>query len=75
MKSKNQILLFSIILITISLSLMAYKVKYLNFPLFQEETTNIWNIEAKITFDAKKKSKCFNFYGPSLISRWPYNYK
>ncbi|MFV0561617.1 inactive transglutaminase family protein [Malaciobacter mytili] len=54
MKSKNQILLFSIILITISLSLMAYKVKYLNFPLFQEETTNIWNIEAKITFDAKK---------------------
>ncbi len=54
MKSKNQILLFSILLITISLSLMAYKVKYLNFPLFQEETTNIWNIEAKITFDSKK---------------------
>jgi len=33
---------------------MSYKVKVLNFPIFQEETTNIWNIEAKISFDSKK---------------------
>jgi len=31
---------------------MLYKIVYLGFPLFQEQTENIWNIEAKITFDA-----------------------
>ncbi|WP_419773590.1 inactive transglutaminase family protein [Halarcobacter sp.] len=54
MTSRNQILLFSIILIITSIALMSYKVKVLNFPIFQEETTNIWNIEAKISFDSKK---------------------
>lgn len=54
MTSKNQILLFSIVLILTSILLMTYKVKVLNFPLFQEETTNIWNVEAKISFDSKK---------------------
>ncbi|RXJ89225.1 hypothetical protein CRV01_11465 [Arcobacter sp. CECT 8983] len=54
MTSRNQILLFSIVLILTSIALMSYKIKVLNFPLFQEETTNIWNIEAKITFDSKK---------------------
>ncbi|WP_424687013.1 MAG: inactive transglutaminase family protein [Halarcobacter ebronensis] len=54
MTSRNQILLFSIVLIITSIALMSYKVKVLNFPIFQEETTNIWNIEAKISFDSKK---------------------
>ena len=54
MTLKKQILLFSLVLILLSLALMTYKVKVLNFPLFQEETTNIWNIEAKISFDSKK---------------------
>jgi len=54
MTLKKQILLFSVVLILISLALMTYKIKVLNFPLFQEETTNIWNIEAKISFDSRK---------------------
>ncbi len=55
MKSKNQIILFSIFLIAASVALVSYKIYYLNFPLFQDETSNIWNIEAKITFDSQKE--------------------
>jgi len=55
MKSKNNIIIFSFLLILAALSLMTYKIKYLNFPLFQDETVNIWNIEAKITFNARKE--------------------
>jgi hypothetical protein len=55
MKSKNQIILFSIFLIAASVALVSYKIYYLNFPLFQDETSNIWNIEAKIRFDSQKE--------------------
>jgi len=48
----HKIIFFSFFLIFIALSLMLYKIVYLGFPLFQEQTENIWNIEAKITFDA-----------------------
>ncbi len=55
MKSKNQIILFSIFLIAASVALVSYKIYYLNFPLFQDETSNIWNIEAKIRFDSQEE--------------------
>lgn len=55
MKSIYKILLFSSFLIVVAFSLMLYKIVYLGFPLFQEETENIWNIEAKVTFTNKEK--------------------
>jgi hypothetical protein len=61
MKSKNGVILLSVILISISFGLMAFKVNYLNFPLFEQQTTNLWNIEAKISFKARKNE-------PVLIS-------
>lgn len=70
MKSKNQILIFSTVLILITLVLMFYKVKYLNFPLFADDTTNIWNIEAKITFEPKEdESAIISLALPSKQSR------
>ena len=49
----HKVIVFSLFLILLALSLMVYKIVYLGFPLFQDETDNIWNIEAKITFDSK----------------------
>lgn len=53
MKSQHKIYLFSFILIFISLSMVIYKVNFLGFPLFSQETKSVWNIEAKVTFDAQ----------------------
>lgn len=53
MKSKNQIVLFSFILIAFAIGVMSYKVNVLGFPLFSGETKKIWNIEAKVTFIGK----------------------
>ena len=61
MRAKNGTFLLSIVLISISFGLMAFKVNYLNFPLFEQQTTNLWNIEAKISFKARKNE-------PVLIS-------
>ncbi|AXH09821.1 hypothetical protein CP960_07570 [Malaciobacter halophilus] len=54
MKLKNNIVIFSLLLIIASVALMTYKVKFLSFPLVQDETVNIWNIEAKISFTGRK---------------------
>ncbi|MCF6340762.1 MAG: inactive transglutaminase family protein [Sulfurimonas sp.] len=51
MTSKLQIYLFSFLLIFIAVATMAYKVKYLDFPLFSGEDKSIFNIEAKIKFE------------------------
>lgn len=56
MKLKNQILLFSSLLIISSLCLIIYKIVFLGFPLFQDETQDLWNIEAKVSFKGKDES-------------------
>lgn len=56
MKSKNQIVLFSLLLIVFSIGVMSYKVNILGFPLLSGETKEIWNIEAKITFKGKEEN-------------------
>lgn len=55
MKSKYNILIFSCFLIFVSVFLVFYKITYLGFPLFQDATQNIWNIQAKISFNPDKK--------------------
>jgi len=54
MSSKYQIYIFSLFLILLSLGLITYKVKYLNFPLTASERSLAWNVEAKITFSPIK---------------------
>jgi hypothetical protein len=55
MQSIYKILIFSFLLIVAAFSLMWYKIVYLGFPLLQDKTENIWNIQAKITFNSKYK--------------------
>jgi len=50
MTSKYQIYIFSFLLIFISVSIMTYKVKILDFPLFSGEEKSVWSIEAKVKF-------------------------
>lgn len=65
MKKAYQIYLFSIILIVMCFGLMAYKVNVLNFPLFEDETENIWNVQAKITFKGQNESALISMTLPS----------
>lgn len=65
MKSQNQIYLFSFLLILASLSLITYKINILGFPLFQDQTENIWNIEAKVTFKGKDEPAKLSLSLPS----------
>ncbi len=55
LSNTHKVIFFSFFLIILAFSLITYKIVYLGFPLFQDETDNIWNIEAKITFDSKIK--------------------
>lgn len=50
MRSRYQIYLFAILLISIAGGIMSYKVNVLGFPLFSGEEKSVWNIEAKVEF-------------------------
>jgi hypothetical protein len=50
MRSKYQIFLISLILVVFAISIMAYKVNVLGFPLFEGENRTAYSIEAKIDF-------------------------
>lgn len=53
MKTKTQLRLIIILLITIGLSAAIYKVQVLGFSFFPEEKVTAWTIESKITFTAE----------------------
>lgn len=46
--------LLALILIIVSISICIYKVVELKLPFFPEEQTQIWAVEARISFDANK---------------------
>ena len=56
MRPKYQIYLFALILTVFSISIMAYKVKVLGFPLFEGENRIAYSIEAKIDFQGNNDS-------------------
>ena len=65
MRSKSQIILFSFILIALSVGVMMYKVNVLGFPLFSGETKSVWNIEAKVTFNGNGENAFISMVLPS----------
>lgn len=52
MTSRNQIHLLSGVLICVGLGLTLYKYFFLHFPLLPGSVRTVWNVEAKITFEA-----------------------
>ncbi len=56
MTSRYQIYMFSFLLISIAMGIIAYKVNVLGFPLFSEEKRSVWSIEAKVTFKGTKEN-------------------
>ncbi len=68
MTSRNQIYLISSVLIFIGLGLTLYKYFFLYFPLTPGSVRTVWNVEAKITFDADSQLVSANLALPSKQS-------
>jgi hypothetical protein len=47
----TQVIVAIVVLCAIGLGVFAYKVEVLNFPLRPDETTDLWDIEARVTFE------------------------
>ncbi|MDY0068393.1 MAG: inactive transglutaminase family protein [Porticoccaceae bacterium] len=52
MSPKGQVYLFATLFMLIGLGLTAYKSAILNFPLLPDTERTVWDIEAKLTFEA-----------------------
>lgn len=65
MTSRNQIHLLSGVLICIGLGLTLYKYFFLHFPLLPGSVRTVWNVEAKITFEADDGPVTANLALPS----------
>ncbi len=65
MTSRNQIHLLSGALICIGLGLTLYKYFFLHFPLMPGSVRTVWNVEAKITFQADDGPVTANLALPS----------
>ena len=66
MTSRNQIYLISAILISIGLGLTFYKYFFLHFPLSPGSVRTVWNIEAKISFNAGNQEVSANLALPGI---------
>src|SRR5690606_658814 len=52
MSPKGQVYLFAALFIFLGLGLTAYKAMFLHFPLLPDTERKVWDIEAKLTFEA-----------------------
>jgi hypothetical protein len=52
MSPKGQVYLFAALFMLLGLGLTIYKSAVLHFPLFPDTERRVWDIEAKITFEA-----------------------
>jgi uncharacterized protein with transglutaminase domain len=66
MTSRNQIYLLSALLISIGLGLTLYKFFVLHFPLAPGSVRTVWNIEAKISFNAGNQPVLVSMALPNL---------
>jgi hypothetical protein len=55
MRSRYQIILLVVAIVLVSLSITAYKIKYLGFSLSPESKKSVYEIEAKISFENEGK--------------------
>lgn len=68
MTSRQQVYLLSTTLIGIGLGLTLYKYFFLHFPLLPGSVRTVWNVEAKITFEARKEPVSADLALPSMQS-------
>ena len=66
MTSRTQIYLLSSILISIGLGMTLYKSVFLHFPLSPGSVRTVWNVEAKISFNAGDQAVSSNLALPSM---------
>ena len=68
MTSRSQIYLLSAILISVGLGFTLYKYFFLHFPLTPGSVRTVWNVEAKISFNAGSQAVAVSMALPSLQS-------
>jgi hypothetical protein len=64
--SKNQVYVLASILALMGIGIFMYKVVILDFPVFPGKKTEIWNIEAHITFKATDRPVKISFFIPRI---------
>lgn len=70
---KFQLIVLSSVLIFVGVGVFTYKYYFLNFPLKPDETSNFWNIEIRLSFDALKKPIKAHLYLPGESSSFIIN--
>lgn len=66
----SQIWFIAIGLVVVGLGLFAYKVYFLGFPVRPNTSVQVWNIEARVTFDARNEPVKVSLLVPTGSSRF-----